>query len=138
MRPASRKTAADHAPVASRSTPLTAGDSTAPVSPIRLFMPKAAPWWGGSAMSAIIACAIGCMALKNVLAPKSSAAITHTDGAPPVMTSPKATVSAHCSAVKTRTRGLRPTAAHRDVGQPAADREAHDARAGVEGSTAPR
>jgi hypothetical protein len=54
-RPASRKTAADHAPVASRSTPLTAGDSTAPVSPIRLYMPKAAPWWAGSAMSAIIA-----------------------------------------------------------------------------------
>ena len=41
--PASRKTAADHAPVASRSTPLTAGDSTAAVSPMRLFMPNAAP-----------------------------------------------------------------------------------------------
>jgi hypothetical protein len=40
--PASRKTA-DHAPVASRSTPLTAGDSTAPISPMRLFMPNAAP-----------------------------------------------------------------------------------------------
>jgi hypothetical protein len=46
--------------------------------------------------------------LKNVLAPKSSAAISHTDGAPPVMTSPKATVSAHCSAVNGSTRRLRP------------------------------
>ena len=40
-------------------------------------------------MSAIIACAIGCMALKKVLAPNSSAAITHTDGAPPAMTKPE-------------------------------------------------
>ena len=35
IRPASRKTAADHAPVASRSTPLTAGASSAGVSPMR-------------------------------------------------------------------------------------------------------
>src|SRR5262249_21415809 len=43
IRPASRKTAAVHPPVASRSRPDTAGDRTAPISPIRLFMPKAAP-----------------------------------------------------------------------------------------------
>jgi hypothetical protein len=43
MIPASRNTAVDQAPVASRSAPLTAGDSTAPISPIRLFMPNAAP-----------------------------------------------------------------------------------------------
>ena len=59
-------------------------------------------------MSAIIACAIGCIALKKVLAPNSRAAISQTDGAPPVMTSPNATVSRHCSAVKVTTRGLRP------------------------------
>ena len=41
--PASRNTAAVHAPVASRSAPLTAGESTAPVSPTRLFIPNAIP-----------------------------------------------------------------------------------------------
>ena len=67
-------------------------------------MPKAAPWWARSAMSAIIAWAIGCIALKNVLAPNSRAAMSQTDGAPPVITSPKATVSRHYSAVVTTVR----------------------------------
>jgi hypothetical protein len=60
-------------------------------------------------MSAIIACAIGCITLKKVLAPKSRAAISQTDGVPPLlMTMPKATVSRNCSVVKRTTRRLRP------------------------------
>ena len=42
--PASRKIAASQPPVASRSAPETAGERTAPVSAMRLFMPNAAPW----------------------------------------------------------------------------------------------
>ncbi len=105
---ASRKIAADHPPVASRKAPLTAGESTAPISPIRLFMPNAAPWCSGAAMSASIACAIGCIALKNVLAENSSAAITQTFAPPPATTKPKISVSTHCAAVKPTTSGLRP------------------------------
>jgi hypothetical protein len=75
-------------------------------------MPNAAPWWAGSAMSASIAWAIGCIALKNVLAANSSPAISHTGGAPDATTIPKITVSKHCVAVKPTTSGLRPIPRH--------------------------
>src|SRR5690349_21850751 len=60
-------------------------------------------------MSASIAWAIGCIALKNVLAQNSSAAITHTLAAPPATTTPNASVSTNCIAVKATTSGLRPS-----------------------------
>src|SRR3954452_743718 len=59
-------------------------------------------------MSATIACAIGCIALKNVLAENSSAAISQTDGEPAATTSPNATVNTHWIAVNATTSGLRP------------------------------
>src|SRR3954454_3133036 len=59
-------------------------------------------------MSATIACAIGCIALKNVLAENSSAAISQTDGEPAATTSPNATVSTHWTDVNAITSGLRP------------------------------
>src|SRR3954470_24409189 len=59
-------------------------------------------------MSATIAWAIGCIALKNVLAENSSAAISQTDGEPAATTSPNATVSTHWTDVNAITSGLRP------------------------------
>src|SRR3954462_10872206 len=59
-------------------------------------------------MSATIACAIGCIALKNVLAANSSPAMSHTDGKPDATTMPNATVKTHCVAVNAITSGFRP------------------------------
>src|SRR4051794_4728615 len=59
-------------------------------------------------MSASIAWAIGCIALKNVLALNSSAAISHTLAAPASTTKPKTTASAHWIEVNAITSGLPP------------------------------
>src|SRR4029078_5247953 len=73
IRPPSRNTAAVQSPVASRSTPLIAGDSTAPISPIRFIIPNAAPSSAAfGTRSAASACQIGCSALKNRLETNSS------------------------------------------------------------------
>src|SRR5215211_2172715 len=85
-------------------------------------------------MSASMPWAIGCIALKNVLALNSSAVISHTDGALSRSTNPNASVTSICVNVNAITSGWRPIPrARRDVRQPAADgEEAEDAGTGVE------
>ena len=57
-----------------------------------------------------MAWAIGCIALKHVLAPNSSAAISHTDGCPPpAITAPNPSVSTSCAAVNPTVSRLRPS-----------------------------